>query len=141
MTTDTIKAAIPHREPMLLVDEIVQQTPDAITCRKTFREDEFFIQGHYPDFPLVPGAILCECAMQAGAILLSEVMQQADGVPVATRLNNVKFTRMVRPGDTIEMDIKLTDQLSRAYFLTARVTVDGQLASRMDFACAAATLP
>ena len=141
MTTDTIKAAIPHREPMLLVDEIVQQTTDTITCRKTFREDEFFVQGHYPDFPLVPGAILCECAMQAGAILLSEVMQQADGVPVATRLNNVKFTRMVRPGDTIEMDIKLSDQLSGAYFLTARVTVDGQLAARMDFACAAATLP
>ena len=71
MTLKTIQDAIPHRAPMLLLDEVVEQTEDTIICRKTFREDEYFFQGHYPGAPLVPGVILCEVAMQAGAVLLS----------------------------------------------------------------------
>ena len=53
MTREAIHAAIPHRGPMLLVDEIVEQSEGRIVCRKTFRADEFFFQGHYPDFPIV----------------------------------------------------------------------------------------
>ena len=97
--TDEIRKAIPHRPPMLLVDEIIEQTEDSIVCRKTFRDDEFFFQGHYPDQPIVPGVILCESAMQAGAILLSKFVEAGSGVPVATRLNDVKFKKMIGPGE------------------------------------------
>jgi len=136
MTLEKIHAAIPHRAPMLLVDEIVEQTDDTILCRKTFRDDEFFFQGHYPDYPLTPGVILVESAMQAGAILLSAQASEAtDAVPVATRLNDVKFKKMVRPGDTIEHHITLNERVSDAFFLTAKVKVDGKLAVRFDFAC------
>src|SRR5438874_10764042 len=103
MTLDLIHTAIPHRAPFLLVDEIVEQTDARILCRKTFTGDEFFFAGHYPGFPLVPGVLLCEAAMQAGAILLSRHLSaETKGVPVATRMNDVKFKQMVRPGDTIE---------------------------------------
>lgn len=132
---EEIQAAIPHRPPMLLVDEIVRQTDDEIVCRKTFREDEFFFQGHYPEHPLTPGVILCESAMQAGAILLAR--HAADGVPVATRMNNVKFKQMVRPGDTIQMEVTLVERVSNAFFLKARVLSDGKLAVRFEFACTA----
>ena len=135
MSLSEIEAAIPHRPPMLLIDEIVSRTATAIVCRKTFRADEFFFQGHYPGHPLVPGVILCECAMQAGAILLSSCLPSAAGVPVATRLNGVKFKRMVRPGETIEMAVTLNEHVSDAFFLTARVTCAGQVAARLDFAC------
>ena len=130
---EEIQAVIPHRPPMLLVDEIVRQTDDEIVCRKTFREDEFFFQGHYPEHPLTPGVILCESAMQAGAILLSRFA--TDGVPVATRMNNVKFKQMVRPGDTIQMEVTLVERVSNAFFLKARVVSDGKLAVRFEFAC------
>ncbi len=130
-----ILAAIPHRPPMLLVDEIVSRDDQRITCRKTFRPDEYFVQGHYPDFPLVPGVILCECALQAGAILLSRQTAEKSGVPVATRLNDVKFRRMVRPGDTIEIEVQIDERLQDTFFLTGKVSVAGQSAARLSFAC------
>lgn len=135
MSTSEITAAIPHRPPMLLVDQIVSRDEKTIVCHKTFQADEFFFQGHYPDQPIVPGVILCECAMQAGAILLSQFVQAGSGVPVATRLNDVKFKQMVRPGDTIEMAVTLNERLAEAFYLTAKVTCHGKLAVRFDFAC------
>jgi 3-hydroxyacyl-[acyl-carrier-protein] dehydratase len=137
--TNDILDAIPHRPPMLLVDEVVELGEDTILCRKTFREDEFFFQGHYPDQPIVPGVILCEAAMQSGAILLSKFVPEGSGVPVATRLNDVKFKKMIRPGDTIEMAVKLNERLSDAFFLQAKVTCDGKVAVRFDFACTMAS--
>lgn len=135
MSQDAIREAIPHRPPMLLVDEIVEQTDSTIVCRKTFHPEEFFFQGHYPDKPIVPGVILCEASMQAGAILLSQCAPPEGGVPVATRLNDVKFKRLVQPGDTVDLYVTLNERLANAFFLTAQVKCDGKLAARLDFAC------
>ena len=131
----TIQAAIPHRAPMLLVDQIIEQDAEHIVCSKQFRPEEFFFQGHYPTFPIVPGVILCEAAMQAGAILLAQFVQAGQGVPVATRMNEVKFKKMIRPGDVIQMEVHLTERMADAFFLSAKVTCDGKLAVRFDFAC------
>ena len=136
---EKIISAIPHRPPMLLVDEIVSQSENGIVCRKTFREDEYFFQGHYPDFPLVPGVILCECAAQTGAILLSSIVSTGDAVPVLTRMNDVKFKTMVRPGDEIEINVTLDEVVSNAYFLTAKVKVGGKIAVRFSFTCSVAS--
>src|SRR5262249_60237545 len=70
MSREQILSAIPHRPPMLLLDEIIEWEHERIVCKKTFQQAEWFFQGHYPDFPLVPGVLLCEAAMQAGAVLL-----------------------------------------------------------------------
>jgi 3-hydroxyacyl-[acyl-carrier-protein] dehydratase len=136
MSHEAIKAAIPHREPFLLIDEIVEQSDNRIVCRKTFTGDEFWYQGHYPDFPITPGVIMCEAAMQAGAVLLSALIDGEPGlVPVATRANNVQFKKMVFPGDTILLEVELSERLAQAFFLKARVTVGGKVATRFDFAC------
>lgn len=135
MSLEEIHAAIPHRRPMLLLDELVERGDDWIVCQKTFHADEFFFQGHYPDFPLVPGVILCEAAMQAGAVLLSKQVAAAGGVPVATRLNDVKFKKMVRPGDTIRIEARIKEHLADVFFLTAKVDCDGKPAVRLEFAC------
>jgi len=136
MTVEQIEAAIPHRLPMRLLDEIVSQDEQRIVCRKTFSDDDFFVQGHFPDFPIVPGVIQCECCLQAGAILLSQFTPNEDGiVPVATRMDNVKFKQMVRPGDTVEVHVKLNERVGTAYFLTGKVLLAGKIAARLDFAC------
>ena len=135
-----IEAAIPHRPPMLLVDEIVEQSEKHIVCRKTFSESDFFVQGHFPGFALVPGVILCECCLQSGAILLSQFTPQKNVVPVATRLDGVKFKRMIRPDDTILIEVTLNEVVSTAYFMTGKVMLDGKVAARLDFACSVAAM-
>lgn len=150
MSTEKIEQLIPHRSPMRLIDEIAFLGEDSIVCRKTFGADEFFVQGHFPGSPIVPGVIQCECCLQAGAALLRSIANQAspddaeadvdDGVvPVATRIDNVKFKRMIRPGDSVEVHAKLNETISNAYFMTGKVLINGKIATRLDFACSLAS--
>lgn len=132
MSREQILAAIPHRPPMLLLDEVTSWEEGRIVCQKTFQPDEWFFQGHYPDYPLVPGVLLCEAAMQAGAVLLSKHLP-ADGLPVAGRLNDVKFKRMVRPGDTVQIESRLDERMGDAFFMSGKVTVDGKPAATLNF--------
>lgn len=142
MSVDAIKLAIPHREPFLLLDKIVEQSDNRIVCRKRFTGEEFWYRGHYPKFPLTPGVLLCEAAMQAGAVLLLKYASEGQsGVPVATRMNNVKFKTMVRPGDTIDLEVELVERIADAFFLNAKVTVGGKTAVTFDFACKMAQPP
>jgi 3-hydroxyacyl-[acyl-carrier-protein] dehydratase len=141
MSLEKIKSAIPHREPFLLLDEIVERSESRIVCRKRFSGDEFWYRGHYPHFPITPGVLLCEAAMQAGAVLLAGLLRSEEAsmgqgsIPVATRANNVQFKKMVRPGDAIEIEVELVEHVSTAYFLKARVTSGGKVACRFEFAC------
>jgi 3-hydroxyacyl-[acyl-carrier-protein] dehydratase len=134
---EDILKLIPHRPPMLLVDEVVECNARRIVARKTFTGQEAFFQGHFPGAAILPGVVLCEVGMQCGAILLSRwfAAWPPDGIPVATRLNQVKFKQAVRPGDTIEIDVELKEQLDKAFFLHARVRRGGKLAATFDFAC------
>lgn len=138
---EAILAAIPHRPPMLLVDEIVSRSADEIVCRKTYRQEEFFFQGHYPGFAITPGVILCESAMQCGAILLAAHLEGRRGAPVATRMNDVKFKQMVRPGDVTLIEVRLIERVADAFFLSAKTTCRGKVAVRFDFACTLAEAP
>jgi 3-hydroxyacyl-[acyl-carrier-protein] dehydratase len=142
MSLEQIYTAIPHRPPFLLVDEIVSQDANRIHCRKTFQPTEYFYQGHYPHFAVTPGVLLCEACMQAGAILLSaHVAPNERSVPVATRLNEVRFKRMVRPGETVDIEVELTERLADAFYLEGRVRCEGKLAASLEFACTMAPLP
>jgi len=141
MTLEIIRSAIPHREPFLLLDEIIEQTDTRIVCRKRFTGDEFWYRGHYPEFPLTPGVLLCEAAMQAGAVLLAKHTAGLPGLPVVTRMNNVKFKAMVRPGDTVTLEAELREVLSGAYYLDARVKNGDATCASFDFVCKLAQAP
>lgn len=126
---------IPHRPPFLFVDEIAELEAERILTRRTFRPDEDFYRGHYPGNPITPGVILCEACYQTGALLIAgNAGETLEGVPVLTRSNNAKFKGMVKPGDTVEVEVSRTEVLSGAHFMKATVRNGGKVALRLDFA-------
>ena len=133
-----ILAAIPHRPPFLFVDEVLTWTDSEIVCAYRFKENEFFFEGHYPGAPIVPGVILCESAMQAGAIFATKIFRDEerspDKMPVVGRMTDVKFKRIVRPGERVEQHISFKERMGSAYYLRAKVLCDGKLAVSFEFA-------
>jgi 3-hydroxyacyl-[acyl-carrier-protein] dehydratase len=136
LTKAQIKECIPHRSPFLWLDEVLELTDTRIHARKFLAPDLDVFQGHYPDFPVLPGVLQCEASFQAGAVLISKLVPVESGkVPVVTRLNNTQFRRLVRPGETIDIEVELTERLANAFFLKGRVSVDGKVSTRLEFAC------
>lgn len=146
---DFIFARIPHRPPFLWVDKVLSCDGGTLIAEKSIPVDLDIFQGHYPDYPILPGVILCEAVFQAGALLISELIRQnnngkndsaAQGVPVLTRINSAKFKREVKPGETITLEVRLNEQVGAAWFLKGRVLVHDKTAVKVDFACAMSTL-
>ncbi len=138
-----IKKAIPHREPFLYVDEVLEATDDRLVAVKTISPDEPFFKGHYPDFPIMPGVLICEAIFQAGAILLSGRVEDSGqkGIPVLTRIGGAKFKGMVRPGDRIELTALLIEQVANAFYMKGHAAVNGKKVVTVEFTCALAPKP
>ncbi|MFQ5491633.1 MAG: 3-hydroxyacyl-ACP dehydratase FabZ, partial [Phycisphaerae bacterium] len=136
MTTTDFLQLIPHRPPFLFVDEVMEHDTDRIVTRKQVEPDAAFFQGHYPGNPIMPGVLLCECAFQAGAILLAQQLDDPTGAPVVTRIKDAKFKRPVRPGQTLTVEVVIGERMDDVYFMTGRISADGHAAARVEFACA-----
>lgn len=105
LTTD-IKSLLPHRDPFLFVDAIISADDNGSVSEHTFTENEFFFKGHFPEYPVVPGVILCETMAQAGGAALSFQKKVPEGsLFFFASLDKVKFRNQVRPGDKVRMEI------------------------------------
>jgi 3-hydroxyacyl-[acyl-carrier-protein] dehydratase len=139
---DEIQRHIPHRTPFLWLDEVVALDEHRIHARKHLDPALDVFQGHYPQFPVLPGVLQLEAAFQAGAMLISRLVSAGSSrVPVVTRVNNVQFRHLVRPGDTLDIEVELTERLANAFYLKGKVSVSGKIAARLEFACAATDAP
>jgi 3-hydroxyacyl-[acyl-carrier-protein] dehydratase len=145
VSREQVLAAIPHREPFLWVDAIVARSDDAIRTTKRVSPDEPFFAGHYPGSPITPGVLVLEAMFQAGAVLLSSKLEatgpHAGKVPVITKVQDARFKQMVRPGDTLEVEVTLEDALPPLFHLAGRASVGGKLAASVKFSCALAPRP
>jgi len=124
MNRDEIKKILPHREPMLLIDE-AELVDDVAIGRYTVRGDEFFLQGHFPNNPVVPGVILCEMMAQSSCLLVN-----AEGgkfTPYFTGMKSVKFKNKVVPGDKIEFKTQKVSQKGPFYFVKSEGFVNDKL--------------
>jgi 3-hydroxyacyl-[acyl-carrier-protein] dehydratase len=138
-----IYEVIPHRPPFLWVDSVISYDSKTIVAEKFISPDLNLFQGHYPDYPLMPGVLLCEAVFQTGALFMAK-MQQESGqtseaekkTPVLTRIRGAKFKREVKPGETIRMQVTLDENIGNAWFFKGKVLVDGKTAVKVDFGCA-----
>ncbi|MCR5388642.1 MAG: beta-hydroxyacyl-ACP dehydratase [Lachnospiraceae bacterium] len=134
MDREEIMKILPHRENMLLLDDVTETDGTSVGHYKV-RGDEFFLKGHFPGNPIVPGVILCEILAQSACVLMKDVM--TDGkLPVYTGLNNVKFKSPVRSGDTVETECSIKRFKHPFYFAEGKVTVDGRLCVTAEFSFA-----
>ncbi len=134
MNREEIKELIPHREPMLLVDEIVANEDGSVTGKYTVRGDEFFLKGHFPDNPIVPGVILCEMAAQCSCLLVAEEVKGK--TTLYAGMNNVKFKNPVRIGDTVVFTCSKMKTFGVFYFMKAEGKVGDQIVLKGEFSFA-----
>lgn len=133
---------IPHRPPFLFVDEIVAETPDTLTARRTWRAEEDFYKGHYPNAPITPGVLLCEAVFQAGALYMARQAQAAggkpgEGVPLLAKISDVRFRSPVYPGDVVLIEVRRKEVISGFTMMSGAIkTGDGRRVMNVDFAVA-----
>lgn len=133
---------IPHRPPFLFVDEIVSETADSLTAKRTWRAEEDFYKGHYPGAPITPGVLLCEAVFQTGALFMARQAQVAgakpgEGVPLMAKISDVRFRNPVYPGDSIVIEVKKKDMAAGFTMMAGAIKkADGTRVLSVDFTVA-----
>jgi 3-hydroxyacyl-[acyl-carrier-protein] dehydratase len=135
MTRTEIKTFLPHREPMLLMDEVnvVQDEYGDPIAKATYfvTGEEYFLQGHFPGKPVVPGVILCEMMGQSASIIMKEEL--VNRTPFFTGMTDVRFKRPVFPNETIEITARIYLKRSLIFFVEGSVHVAGELCASGKF--------
>ena len=133
MDTVAIRELLPHRYPFLLVDRIIELTPgERAVGLKNVTANEPFFQGHFPDYPVMPGVLIVEAMAQVGGVGLMSTGGYTDKLALFAGIDNVRFKRQVKPGDTLVMDIQLGAFRRGVGTGSAKATVDGDLACKGD---------
>jgi len=124
-----IMACIPHRPPFLLLDRVTRHVQGKfIEGYKNVTMNEPFFVGHFPERPIMPGVLQLEALAQLGGVLISHVPEGKGKLAVFAGINNVRFRRMVVPGDKLELFAELVKFRSPIGKSVCRATVNGELA-------------
>ena len=127
LTKEQIKELLPHREPMLLLDEIDSLVPGKCASAIVHvLEDSFFLQGHFPGRPLMPGVLQLEALCQTGAVAVLALPNMRGKIALITGVEKVKFRRPVQPGDTLRLEVELTLLTERGGKGKGSASVEGQ---------------
>ena len=137
-----IERLLPHRYPFLLVDRVVEFLKDKrVLAYKNVTCNEPFFTGHFPGHPVMPGVLVIEALAQAGGLLtqLSRDPGAGDGQTFyLVKVDNAKFSRMVVPGDRLELDVELRRRIRNMAQYVGIARVDGEQVACAEILCAAA---
>jgi 3-hydroxyacyl-[acyl-carrier-protein] dehydratase len=126
-----IEAILPHREPFLLIDEVLELEPgERVVARKQVREDEWYLRGHFPGRPVMPGVLIVEAMAQTGAVAVLSEEENRGRIALFAGIDDTRFKRIVEPGDELLLECTLEQVRGPIGRGKARAAVDGELAAR-----------
>jgi 3-hydroxyacyl-[acyl-carrier-protein] dehydratase len=126
-----IEAILPHREPFLLIDEVLVLEPgQRVVARKTVRADEWYLAGHFPGRPVMPGVLIVEAMAQTGAVAILSQEENRGRIALFAGIDDVRFKRIVEPGDELELECTLEVMRGPIGRGKATARVGGELAAR-----------
>ncbi len=128
-----IQKILPHRFPFLLVDRVVElEVGKRAVGLKNVTINEHFFQGHFPQYPVMPGVLIVEALAQTGGIALGTMDEYKGRIAFFAGIDNVRFKRQVKPGDTLRLEVELTHLRRSIGTASALATVDGEVACKGD---------
>jgi len=128
---EEIEAILPHREPFLLIDEVLELEPgERVVARKTVRPDEWYLAGHFPGRPVMPGVLIVEGMAQTGAVAVLSQEENRGRLALFAGIDDVRFKRIVEPGDELVYECRIEAVRGPIGKGKATAKVDGQLAAR-----------
>jgi 3-hydroxyacyl-[acyl-carrier-protein] dehydratase len=126
-----IEAVIPHRDPFLLIDEVVELEPGRrCVARKLVREDEWYLAGHFPGRPVMPGVLIVEALAQTGAVAVLSEEENRGRLALFAGIDDCRFKRIVEPGDSLDLSCELERMRGPIGRGRAEARVGGELACR-----------
>jgi 3-hydroxyacyl-[acyl-carrier-protein] dehydratase len=134
MNKEELKAFLPHRDPMLLVDEMELDAEGVCHAKYLVKENEYFCSGHFPGNPIVPGVIQCEIMAQSCTMLVKEHIKGK--ITLFSGMDNVRFKQIVRPGDVCQVEARLVNSRGMIFFCQAVLSVGGKLCCKGDLSFA-----
>ncbi|BCR36297.1 3-hydroxyacyl-ACP dehydratase FabZ [Mariniplasma anaerobium] len=136
LNLEEIKAIIPHRDPFLFLDEIIELDAQKATGIKHVTEEEFYFKGHFPKKPVVPGVILVESLAQVGAVILLSDEKYKGKIAYFTGIKNAKFRKSVVPGDLLYLHCEVTRIKGAFGFGSGKAYVNNDLVCEVDISFA-----
>ena len=132
-----IMAILPHRYPFLLIDRILERSrKKRIVAIKNVTINEPFFQGHFPDFPVMPGVLIVEAMAQAAGVLVLQGMPDRDSkLVLLVAIENARFRKPVVPGDTLRLEMTVVKRRSNVAKMAGRATVEGVLVAEAEVMC------
>jgi len=142
LTSQDIERIIPHRYPLLLVDRVVDMEPGKrIVAIKNVTANEWFFQGHFPGYPIMPGVLIVEALAQTGAVLLLSDESARGQIPLFAGIEKCRFRQQVVPGDTLMLELEVISRRGPVGKGKATARVNGKLAAECELTFALAPMP
>ena len=131
LNKEEIKKIIPQRDPFLMIDEIEEFTPgESAIAYKYVNEEEWYFKGHFPENPIMPGVLITEALAQTGAIAILSLEENKEKNALFAGIDKMKFKKIVLPGDTLKLEVKIIKQKGPIGVGQAVATVNGKLAAK-----------